>query len=52
MKNALFTDSQFEQLAAEVRAVLFETGCQVEHPRLKALALRAGCCESGVGRTG
>ena len=50
MKTALFSDIQFDQLAAEVRKVLFEVGYLVDHPEVKRAALQAGCRESAVGR--
>ncbi|OGV74262.1 MAG: hypothetical protein A3K19_14070 [Lentisphaerae bacterium RIFOXYB12_FULL_65_16] len=50
MRTALFPDTQFEQMASEVRRVLAEVGYAVDHPEVKALAWRAGCRESGAGR--
>lgn len=46
----LFTDSQFDRLAAQVRQVLGTVGYQVTHPQVKDLALRHGCRESAQGR--
>ena len=50
MKTALFSDNIFDQLAAEVRQILFDIGYQVDHPAVREMALRAGCRESAVGR--
>lgn len=48
--NALFSDMQLEQMADEVLQVLGTVGYLVEHPKVKALALKAGCRESAEGR--
>lgn len=50
MIDPLFTDSQFEQLADEVRKVLSEIGYFVGHEKVKTMALKAGCRESAAGR--
>jgi len=50
MNTSLFSESEFERMAGEVRRVLFEVGYQVDHPAVKQLALQAGCRESAVGR--
>ena len=50
MNLPLFTDDQFARLADEVRQVLREIGYHVAHPRVKQMALAAGCAESAAGR--
>ena len=50
MINALFTDAQFGQMGQEVAQVLAEVGYAVDHPKVKAMALKAGCRESPRGR--
>ena len=50
MNIPLFTDEQFARLAEEVRQVLREIGYYVAHPRVKQMALDAGCSESATGR--
>ena len=50
MNTPLFTDEQFARLADEVRQVLREIGYLVAHPRVKQMALDAGCTESLTGR--
>lgn len=50
MRNALFTESQFEQMGTEVAQVLAEVGYAVDHPRVRAMAGKAGCRESPQGR--
>jgi len=50
MNTALFPEAVFDHMAAEVRQVLFDVGYLVDHPAVKAMALRAGCRESPGGR--
>lgn len=50
MSFALLNDDQFARMAAEVRQVLATVGYHVAHPRVKELALTAGCRESAEGR--
>ncbi|MEN6402462.1 MAG: trimethylamine methyltransferase family protein [Armatimonadia bacterium] len=50
MNLQLFTDSQFDRLADEVRQVLREVGYHVGHPRVVGMALQAGCRQSPQGR--
>lgn len=50
MNLPLFTDDQFARMAEEVRQILREIGYYVAHPRVKQMALAAGCTESPQGR--
>jgi trimethylamine--corrinoid protein Co-methyltransferase len=50
VNTQLFSDSQFEQLADDVRRVLAEVGYVVGHEGLRKMALAAGCGESAEGR--
>ena len=50
MNVPLFSDDQFAAMAGQVRQVLRGIGYHVGHPRLKAMALAAGCRESPQGR--
>ena len=50
MKNQLFKTEQFDRMASEVRRVLSEIGYAVDHPQVKALAIKSGCRESVAGR--
>ena len=50
MKTALFSESEFDRMAAEVRQVLFDVGYRVDHEGVKQAALKAGCRESTAGR--
>lgn len=43
MRNPLFTDSQFEKMALEVRKLLKEVGYKVDHDGVKEMAVKAGC---------
>ena len=50
MDTQLFSESQFEQMADDVRRVLVEVGYAVGHEGLRAMALADGCGESVDGR--
>ena len=50
MNTQLFSDSQFEQMAGDVRRVLAEVGYAVGHEALREMALAAGCSESSESR--
>lgn len=50
MNTQLFSDSQFEQLADDVRRVLGQIGYAVGHQPLRETALAAGRAESSDGR--
>jgi len=50
MNVPLFSDDQFAVMAGQVRQVLRGIGYHVGHPRLKQMALAAGCRESPQGR--
>ena len=50
MNTAVFNDSEFEQMAGDVRRVLFDVGYAVDHAAVRDAALKAGCRESTAGR--